>query len=276
MQADRMKPSGLIEFREKLSDKSELYRMPYPNLDGLSCDRFLVYYLSSSEEARRSMVYSLSKAELEALIGFLSGYLSKNPDAEIFDFLYSRYRRYVFRRMYLTWQDNYRNRAFCTLFANLLDHPKSPKYTDECGFKPAELKGIVLSDNASQTVMAEGMRSENGLIGYLNAHLISKCSHLALDTMSIFFLYCSEKDYIEIGDPRLSSVVCRYPERFQLRILKNMLNKISEDNIDKFKSTLHFFIEKFYLPSNAESRELSSALGDSIYVFRSLAEILVN
>lgn len=269
MLQDKCFPTKLNTLKKEFSDASENYNLTFLHTDELKYNIFIEQYKNAADDTRQAMIFSLTKYELESFISCLPEYMGLDQEADIFDMLSLRYRRYVFRRMYFLWQDNYLNPYFCSLFARLLDHEKSLQYAKECGYKPLELKNIIISPNAGRAVLDAAQKDQYGLIEYLNVHYIHKGSHIALDAMSVFYLFCSEKDYIEIGDLRLSLVIERFAKRAQLRILKNMIVKISKTSLDQFPATLLYFIKKYYPVSN--DTEVQELLGDVTHVFERLA-----
>jgi hypothetical protein len=195
MFTDKCYPTGLEDLKKEIADISSEYLRSVLCADDQKNTVFLDKYAISSRDEKSAMAYSLTKNEMEALIEFLPNYLLKNASAEVADIFLARYRRYVFRRMFVVWQDYYHNKAFCRIFAALLEHDDSGRFTQECVFTPEELKKIVLSENVPSYVIDEAKNSPYGLIGYFSVHNFYKGCRLALDCMSVFFLFCSEKDY---------------------------------------------------------------------------------
>ena len=84
------------------------------------------------------------------------------------------------------------------------------------------MKNIVTSVNTREYIITDAQKSSLGLIEYFAVHYFHKGCLITQDCMSVFYLFCNDKDYYEIGDLRLSSVIGRFSERSQLRILKNI------------------------------------------------------
>ncbi len=266
MRHDLYRAQRLLEVHERLSDYSDFYK----HLNAAGGERkhhaLLDEYMALDTKRRRSLAFLLTKTQLQELIGSLPDYLLTNPDNDLSGLLLLRYRRYVFWKMYYTWQDHYLNLGFCKLFLRLIEAPNSARFLPECGYDSKTLKDIVLSEDPANTLIQKALLSQYGLIGYLDAHYHHRSSRISLDSMSVYYLFCTEKDYLDIGDLRLVSVIERFPERSQIRILKNMLVKIMPDRLPDFEKTLSYFKQKY--GSGQTANDMKEILGDNLERFR--------
>lgn len=262
------RPQRLINLNKKLSDYSDCYKGSRATGRDNKYHALLDEYISLDADKRRRLAFSLTKTQLEELIGNLPGYLDVQPDKDFSGLLLLRYRRYVFWKMYYTWQDHYLNPGFCKLFSMLIGDPRSARFLPECGYDAKTLKNIVLSEDPGNTLIQKALQSQYGLIGYFDVHYYHKSSRISLDCLSVYYLFCTEKDYLDIGDLRLVSIIKRFPERSQIRILKNMLVKIIPDRLPKFQTTLSYFTQKYRFESGQMANELKEILADNLERFR--------
>ncbi len=257
-------PVRLATLNESLDRRADCYKRQPPVLSRRQEPTDMIKKYDEADEAQRNhLAFSMTKPELLDIIAALPAYVAVHPESEAAKLLMTRYRKYVFRQLYITWQDHYRNQPFCRIFATLLDSVKSQRYSDECGFIPQTLKEIVLSDNPIGELSGH-IRFENlSLFGFFDVHYILKNSQLALDSMSIFYLFCSSKDYFEIGDQRLAALLQRFSERYLVKILKNLLDKISPESLRQFPNTMMSFPKELILSSQGQSGTAWSALSES-------------
>ncbi len=201
---------------------------------------FLRRFEAADGEARKRMAYSLSRAELEAVAEALPAHLDVYPAGCAGELLALRWQGRLFRRLYLVWQEQYQNKRFCDLLADQLENRGDFDDTACCGYSHGEFCAIARSEKPLEALMVHVRRGELSLLDYLDTHRIRRSSRLALDSMSIFYLFCDYRDYREIGADRLTRLLPRFPRSAQRRILKNMLARIPADGLADFAPALDY------------------------------------
>ncbi len=81
--------------------------------------------------------------------------------------------------------------------------------------------------------------------------MIDRNSILAIDVMSIFFLFCSAKDYSSFGSERLIIALVRISMNNQAKVLNNILRKLSDEERILHKDVLQYFIYQYKYPVTA-------------------------
>ncbi len=210
---------------------------------------YMLIFGNADESIQRERLLSLSKKQLEELLYEIPKLIEIFSETKLTPIIKLRYRKYVFRILYLLWQDYYDKPRFSNLFLYVLNHPKSQNYVQEVNFTVETLRGLVLARQIENKFMEQARFEQMDLREFLNYHKISRESVIAMDVMGIFFLFCSAQEYIEIGSERLIIVLMRSNIKNQAKILNNILRKLSSEETILLKDVFYFFKYKYSSPA---------------------------
>lgn len=207
--------------------------------------KYMFLLNQSDENTNMQIIKSLSRKQIEEVLFDLPRLLEIFSETRITPLFKYRYRRYMFRILYLLWQDYYDKTKYHNLFLYVLNHPKSQEYVKEVNFTVDQLRSLVLSKQVENKLL-EMARTENlEMRVFLSKHQINRDSVIAIDAIGIFFLFCSADDYLEIGSERLIIALMRSEIRNQAKIFNNMMKKLTKEELLKLKEVLLYFEYKY-------------------------------
>lgn len=163
----------------------------------------------------------------------------------IVDIIKLRYRRYMFRVLYVLWQDNYENSKIKRLFLTAIDNPKTSQYVDEINFDMKSLRELVVAVETQSKMIDFSRRESLYMQEFLSVHKINRKTILGIDGLSIFLLFCSAEDYIEFGNERLLIAIKRYEMANQAKILNNMITKFDKQQREDFSDVIGYLLNKY-------------------------------
>lgn len=250
-------PKLLIKALDEISAIDDNYFMPERSNDDSSASRsntFAFFWFQENEKFREH-VASMTRREVTDVLLALPEITGKAPDERILLFLKQRYRRYVFRIVYLIWQDNYDRPGIRDILLYILDHPKTAYYIEETGFSAAELKAIAISDNMETRIAGMARNQGVSVREFLSGHRISLTSYLAVDVMSVFLLFCSGEDCLALGSDKLIRAMSRFDILNQAKVINNLYTKLQSNVGKELPELVKYIVDKHGLPDiNAPDR----------------------
>ena len=252
---------------EKIANSEKYYDIHHKmdNSEQFDIADFYFIFEINDEEEFGNAVFSLTKGEIEAILYNLPKLLVKFNENRITPLFKLRYRKYMFRILYLLWQDNYGKTRFRNLFLYVLNLPESGFYVEEIKFSAETLISIV-KDEDIETRFAGLARSEKvSMREFLDLHKIRKDSIIAIEVLSIFYLFCSSKDYIDIGSERLIIALMNAEMKNQAKILINMVKNLSVEDRLILNDVFQYFYYKYYYTGRKINDEFWNLVPSDIF-----------
>jgi len=240
-----------------ISEKDALYNIHRNSPDDSEFDIAGCLYLfhMTDEAILKNAIFSLTKKQISAILWQLPTLLEIFNENKILPIIRMRYRKYVFRILYLLWQDYYDKPKFRNLFLYVVNNPKTAEYVKEVNFSAETLRSIALSSQAENKFIELARTEQLDMREFLSFHKINRDSVIAIDAMSVFFLFCSGQDYIEFGSERLIIALMRFETKNQAKILNNMLRKLNREERLALKDVFQYFIYKYSLRGTEKIHE---------------------
>ncbi|MHB1483951.1 MAG: hypothetical protein ACYCYI_04750 [Saccharofermentanales bacterium] len=232
----------------KISDGDFYYEInqKVKQADQIDPESFYYLFEIQDDEAFKAAIFSLSKSDIEMIMYLIPKLMTKFNESRISALFKIRYRKFMFRILYIHWQDNYEKTRFRNLFLYVLNLPKSEFYVDEVHFSIETLITLAKSKD-KETKFAELARSARlSMREFLDLHKIRRDSLIAIEVMSIFFLFCNSQDYIDLGSDRLIIALKNAEMRNQAKILINMVKTLSVDERIILKDAFQYFNLMYY------------------------------
>jgi len=245
--------SAVSEYYDNLDYYSEVIdKMQNQEEFRITENNFL--FKNNADKQVEKYILRLTKNQIEAIVYGLPKIIDIFTMDKITPLIKLRYRKYMFRIIYVLWQDNYDKIKFRNFFLYVVNNPKTVNYVDEIKFTIDQLRTMALT-NQMENKLVEFARSEKlDMAEFLKKHKIRRDSVLAIDVMSIFFLFCTANDYLEFGNERLIIAIMRCDINNQAKILNNMVKKTDAEQRNKLTDVFQFFIHR-YVYSVSESNK---------------------
>ncbi len=253
-------PRLLNDALRALSDKEALYNIHWHSVYERESDfsEYLYLFRQPDEKALKDAILSLTRRQIETFLSQLPAFLEVYSEEKIFPIIRYRYRKYMFRILYLFWQDYYDKAKAQRLFLYVLNHPKTSEYVGEVHFSAETLRSLALS-NQPENLFLELARSEGlDMREFLEYHRINRDSVIAIDATGVFFLFCSGSDYLEFGAERMIIAIMRFEMRNQAKVLNNMVKKLTKERRVLLKDVFHYFVYKYDSPAARDRHEFWS------------------
>lgn len=247
----------LKEAIREITDKDALYDIHHSadNYCGFDYADCLHLFHVEDENVLEDEILSLTKKQITDILWQLPTLLEIFSENKIIPIIRTRYRKYVFRILYLLWQDYYDKPKFRNLFLYVVNNPKTADYVREVNFSAETLRAIALS-NQAENKFIELARTENlDMREFLSFHKINRDSVIAIDSMSMFFLFCSAEDYMEFGSERLIIALMRFETKNQAKMLNNMVRKLDKEGRMALKEVFLYFIYRYSFPATEKTHE---------------------
>lgn len=254
---DKREDLLLKEAIKTISDNNALYNIHHDPSEDVEFDIASCLYLfhMTDEKILENAILSLTKKQISDILWQLPTLLEIFSENRVIPIIRIRYRKYMFRIFYLLWQDYYDKPKFRNLFLYVVNNPKTAEYVREVNFSAEALRSIALS-NQAESKFVELARTENlDMREFLSIHKINRDSVIAIDVMSVFFLFCSGKEYIEFGSERLIIVLMRFEMKNQAKVLNNMVRKLNKEERMALKDVFYYFLYKYNLPDTEKIHE---------------------
>ena len=250
----------LQEAIQKISDKGALYDIHLNSPKDNECDISDCLYLfhMTDEAILKNAIFSLTKKQISDILWQLPALLEIFNESRIIPIIRMRYRKYMFRILYLLWQDYYDKTKFRNLFLYVVNNPKTAEYVKEVNFSAETLRSIVLSNQAENKFVELARLEQLDMREFLSYHKINRDSVIAIDAMSVFFLFCSGPDYFEFGSERLIIALMRFDMRNQAKVLNNMVRKLNKEERLLLRDVFEYFIYKYNFPVTVKTHEFWS------------------
>lgn len=197
------------------------------------------------DEKRNEKIRALSKTQLVNMFVSLNQFLNFASKEKIESIIELRYRRYLFRILYILWQDNYDNALFKNLFLFTLEQPKTMAYVSEINFSIEKIRELVTASNTESKMIEFSRLEKQDMRNFLDFHRIARKSILGIDMLSIFFLFCSGDDYLDFGSERLVIALTRFDTVNRAKILNNMVKKLNKEQRMVLQDTFTYFMDKY-------------------------------
>ncbi|MHB8962683.1 MAG: hypothetical protein ACYC5K_05970 [Saccharofermentanales bacterium] len=207
-------------------------------------DYMNLFTIPDGKRAREAFL-ALTKKEVEGILFGIPKIVEVFGASRVIPFIRARYRKYVFRIIYLLWQDYYDNVKFRELFLYVFKHPQTASYTDEVRFSSGTLAELASSPHIENRLSELARKEQLDMREFLARHRISRESVLGIDVMSIFFLFCSGSDYLEFGNERLIIAAERFDVKNQAKMLNNMMNVLAKEEQEVLADVVKYFIAKY-------------------------------
>jgi len=214
-------------------------------------------------------IWSLTKREIEYILYNVENILEGVLEETLIELINLRYRRYIFRILYIIWQENYENPKIKRLFLAAIDNPKTLHYLDEIKFSLKNLRELVLAVNTESRMIDFSRQESLYMKEFLDSHNIQLKSILGIDVLSIFFLFCSAQDFMNFGAERLLIAIKRYEMANQAKILNNMAKKLNAQQRLELSPIIKYLLNKYPDPEGKNS-------GFWIFISPESTEILRN
>lgn len=218
----------------------------------------------ADEKVLENAILSLTKTQVEVILCELPKLLEIFSESRITPIFRVRYRKYMFRILYLLWQDHYDNERFHNLFLYVLNHPKSAEYVKEVNFSVETLRSLVFAKEVESKFVEIARSEQRDMREFLTYHNINRDSIIAIDVMGIFFLFCSAQEYLEIGSERVIIALMRADMKNQAKILSNMIKKLSPEDRIELKDVFHYFYYKYNAPGAEINHEFWNMLSPNV------------
>ena len=240
-----------------LSDSGALYNINHHSLKDGDFDiaQCLYMFHMTDEKIRENAILSLTKKQISDILWQLPMLLEIFSEDRVIPIIRIRYRKYMFRILYLLWQDYYDKPKFRTLFLYVVNNPKTVEYVKEVDFSAETLRSIALSNQADSKFVELARTEELDMREFLSKHKINRDSVIAIDVMSVFFLFCSGQEYLEFGSERLIIVLMRFEMKNQAKVLNNMVRKLDKEERMKLKEVFYYFLYKYDRPAAGNPHE---------------------
>jgi hypothetical protein len=248
----------LQEAIRTIADKDALYDIHHGVSDVSSFDYADCLHLFHIEDEKtlEDAILALTKKQISDVLWQMPTLLEIFSENKFVPIIRTRYRKYMFRILYLLWQDYYDKPKFRNLFLYVVNNPKTAEYVTEVNFSAETLRAIALS-NQAESKFVELARVENlDMREFLAFHKINRDSVIAIDVMSVFFLFCSAPDYMEFGSERLIIALMRFETKNQVKMLNNMVRKLDKEGRMALKDVFLYFIYKYSFPSAERIHEV--------------------
>ena len=179
----------------------------YLSRDKTNVPEFISILGIEDKDIRQERIRALTKKEIEYILYNMQNILDGVLEERLTELINLRYRRYMFRILYVLWQDNYENPKIKRLFLIAIYTPNTSDYLDEISINRKTIFGI--------------------------------------DFLSIFFLFCSAKDLMEFGNERLLIAIKRYEMANQAKILNNMIKKLNKKQRIELSEVISYLLKKY-------------------------------
>jgi len=219
-------------------------------------DKSLSLIKEPDNEKFTKAVLSFTITEYQSFIINIIENIDSVYDGRILNSILLRYKRHVFRLIYVLWQNNYDNKSFIKIFIKVLENSKSEKYVLETGFDIKTLKKIITSKRFDQSMIERARLEGLDMSEFLTSHKIHRKSLISIDLLSIFLLFCNARDYLDFGTERLLVAVNRYEMLNQAKTLNNMLKKLDAEQRKELEDVILHLLNKYPYISDLEENNL--------------------
>lgn len=251
---------------KKITSKEKFYDIhtSLKHEEHIDISHYYFIFQIADENALENAILSLTKTQIEVILCELPKLLEIFHETRITLIFRMRYRKYMFRILYLLWQDYYDRERFHNLFLYVLNHPKSVNYVKEVNFSVETLRSLVLAKQVENKFVEIARSEKLDMREFLSFHKINRDSIIAIDVMGIFFLFCSAEEYIEIGSERVIIALMRSDMKNQAKILSNMIQKLSSEDRIILKDVFRYFYYKYNAPGVEINHEFWKILPSNI------------
>jgi hypothetical protein len=235
---------SVFDYLNKKASYEPIYarvRAADPNIES-----FVDNLRNKDESLRDEWIKGLARNEIETILMGLLQFFDSHTAATVIPLIRMRYRRYVFRIIYVLWQDYYDKSEFRNLFLYALNHPKSVRYAAETRFTTDQLRSIALSSSVDRMLIELARKENRNMPEFLAYHKIRRDSVLAIDVASIVFLFCSAEEYLEFGSERLLIAIMRLETANRAKILNNMVKKLNPEQRKELKEVFIYFLYTYF------------------------------
>ncbi len=233
-----------------ISEKPDLYYLPVKSEilpESELRERFGSFFYPDKEKFREA-VAGLTRAQVTDILLHLPELLGFVEESKVISFISLRYRRYMFRMIYMLWQDNFEFPPFRNVMLFILGHPKTPEYIKEIGFTAEELRSVVLSDNNHKRLVELSLDHGISVREFLLERKISLTSYLAVDVLGVFFLFCSGDDCLVFGTKKIIWALERFDLRNRAKVINNIYSKLTPEQRRNMPELLQFIISQHGIP----------------------------
>lgn len=258
----------VFEYFENRDPYEELFSKYLQKNDELVSEYISILGVREKDRISQA-IRSFSKNEIEYILFHAKKILEGVTEDTFLELIKSRYRRYVFRSLYILWQDNYENEKIRRLFLAAIDNPQTSGYVEEINFDIKTLRDLVVAVNTESRMIDFSRLESLDMKEFLAKHKIHRKTILGIDVLSIFFLFCSADDFIEFGSERLLIAIKRYELANQAKILNNMISKLNKEQMKELSSVIEYLLKKY---PHAQGRNS----GFWVFISPESAEILKN
>ncbi len=236
--------------------------MPDPDSHQKSQDTEILFHLLEfSDDAEfKEIVEGLTKGQMMEILMYLPDLMKVLGEEKIKYLIKRRYRRYVFRAIYLMWQDNFEANDFRNLMLYVLNIPKTALYLEEIGFTVDELRGVVLADSMLTKFVEMSMDLGISVREFLGRRKIGLTSYLAMDAMCVFFLFCSGEDCMAFGSTKLIWALDRFDTLNQAKVINNFYSKLPAEKRREMPELIRYVIAKHGMPDLRYQNEFWSLI----------------
>lgn len=242
-----MEPQLLQDAIDTLSRENESYtiRDLVERERDFDITSFLFLFSMEDNQKYRDAVMSMTRREMENFLFGIPKLIEIYGSKRIIPIFQVRYRSFMFRIVFLLWQDFYDKKAFRDLFLFVFSHPKTGEYAKEVNFTAQNLKALVKAEHIDSTFSEMARNEKRDMREFLAFHKIQRESVIAIDAMSIFFLFCSSKDYLDFGSERLIIALHRFDIPNQAKILNNMMRVMTQEERTRLTDVFLYFLCRF-------------------------------
>lgn len=247
----------LQEAIRTISDCDALYNIHHDSSEdsGFDIAGCLSLFHMTDEKIRENAIFSLTKKQITDILWQLPMLLEIFSEDRVIPIIRIRYRKYMFRILYLLWQDYYDKVKFRNLFLYVVNNPKTAEYVKEVNFTAETLRSIALSNQTDSKFIELARVEKLDMREFLSTHRINRDSVLAIDVMSVFFLFCSGQEYLEFGSERLIIALMRFEMKNQAKVLNNMVRKLNREERMELKDVFYYFLYRYDRPVAAKTHE---------------------
>ncbi|MHB1454464.1 MAG: hypothetical protein ACYCYM_10995 [Saccharofermentanales bacterium] len=206
---------------------------------------YLYLFTIPDEKRAKEAFRSLTKRQVEGVLFGASKIADIFGAGKLVPLFQARYRLYMFRIVYLLWQDLYDISKYREFFLSVFRHPKTAGYADEVHFTADTLIELAASHRIENKLSDLARQEKLDMREFLAFHKINRESVLGIDLMSIFFLFCTAGDYLEFGPDRLIIASTRLDMKNQAKMLNNMIRVLSKEERSELTAVIGHFIGKY-------------------------------
>lgn len=241
-------PTNLIKAKEEILSRHTGIGEPLQVAADLEIMNMIRRLVSLSKEKAEEEALLLTKRNLEVIAKYLPHNYYRVRMDNLFLIFRLRCNLNLAWLLFFEWQNAYDNYECNELLKNFIEESHDfEKIMNSNHFTIQKFKDILSTDNIPIAYGKAAVELKNIQSKKLKEKLeylgIKEASRLSEDCASLFYVFCTEKDYMEIGEKEILVFVEKCDDIIRKKFLENFLEKLSLRCLKKFNRIAEYFFK---------------------------------